>query len=336
MLSIILNDTIQMKNVTERKLHLKKVLVIVGPTAVGKTALSIQLAKKFDGEIISGDSMQVYRKLDIGTAKVTTDEKEGIPHYLIDCRELTDSYSAADFQKEGRSCIDDITSRGKLPIIVGGTGLYIQSLLYDFKLGSEDDPASTTIRQSYELFANQHGNYALWELLQKKDPQAAEKIHFNNRKRVIRVLEVFEKTGYSILEPKETPQKLYDYFLIGLETQRELLYTRINQRVELMVANGLLTEAKLFANLRSVQAAQGIGYKEFFPYFDGQESLAEAVEKVKQQSRRYAKRQLTWFKNRMSANWWDLVQEPASLTDLENQVTGWLKDSKGKKNERRA
>ena len=230
---------------------MEKVLVIVGPTAVGKTALSIALAKKFNGEIISGDSMQVYRSLDIGTAKVTETEKEGIPHYLIDCREVSETYSAADFQKEGRQKIKEITEKGKLPIIVG-------------------------------------------------------------------------ETGYSILTPKEKPARLYDYYLLGLETDRALLYERINQRVDQMMTEGLLEEAKQMFQQPHAQAAQGIGYKEFFPYFSGEQSLEMAVETVKQQSRRYAKRQLTWFRNRMAAHWWDLVQQPTDLPKLEKEVAEWL------------
>ena len=304
---------------------MEKVLVIVGPTAVGKTALSIALAKKFNGEIISGDSMQVYRSLDIGTAKVTETEKEGIPHYLIDCREVSETYSAADFQKEGRQKIKEITEKGKLPIIVGGTGLYIQSLLYDFQLGSREIDDSPEIRETYNLFAEEKGNQALWQLLQQKDPLAADSIHFNNRKKVIRALEVFDKTGYSILTPKEKPARLYDYYLLGLETDRALLYERINQRVDQMMTEGLVEEAKQMFQQPHAQAAQGIGYKEFFPYFSGEQSLEMAVETVKQQSRRYAKRQLTWFRNRMAAHWWDLVQQPTDLPKLEKEVAEWLR-----------
>ncbi|MCB5953247.1 tRNA (adenosine(37)-N6)-dimethylallyltransferase MiaA [Enterococcus sp. BWT-B8] len=303
---------------------MRKVLAITGPTAVGKTALSIYLAEKFNGEIVSGDSMQVYRQLDIGTAKVTEQEKKSIPHYLIDCREITESYSAADFQCEGRKYIEEITAKGKLPIIVGGTGLYIQALLYDFQLGGQNEPETSAIREKYEEYAEKNSNEALWQLLKEKDLKAAEVIHFNNRKKVIRALEVFETTGYSITSPKEKPKPVYDYFLIGLETEREILYARINQRVELMMEQGLLREAKLMAQNRSVQAAQGIGYKEFFPYFDQQLQLEEAVDQVKQNSRRYAKRQLTWFKNRMTAHWIDLVMHPEKLPDLERSVAQWL------------
>lgn len=306
---------------------LKKVLVIAGPTAVGKTALSIQLAKQLDGEIISGDSMQVYKGLDIGTAKATKEERAGVPHYLIDCREWSETYSVADFQKEGRRMIDEIIKKGKLPIVVGGTGLYIQALLYDFELGAKDE--STEIRESYERFAKENGNEKLWALLQKKDPKAAESIHYNNQKKIIRALEVFDKTGYSILTPRETPKPLYDYFLVGLETDRTLLYERIDQRVELMLDSGLLKEAAQLYEEQPQQSIQGIGYKEFFPYFEGKEDLEDAVAQVKQNSRRYAKRQLTWFKNRMNANWWDLVQHPETQTELEQAIVDWLGSSEG-------
>lgn len=307
--------------------RLKKVLVIVGPTAVGKTALSIELAQKLNGEIISGDSMQVYKHLDIGTAKVTEEEQAGIKHHLINCRELTDTYSVADFQKEGRQAIESITAKGKLPIVVGGTGLYVQALLYDFELGAKDE--STEIREKYQRFAEEQGNQRLWELLQEKDPQAAESIHFNNRKKVVRALEVFEKTGYSILTPKKTPAPLYDYFLVGLETERALLYERINTRVDTMLKQGLLKEAELLFKQPTQQSIQGIGYKEFFPYFEGKETLTEATDQVKQNSRRYAKRQLTWFKNRMNASWWDLVQTPQTIVELETEIVDWLGSSEG-------
>lgn len=301
-----------------------KVAAIVGPTAVGKTSLSIDLAKRFNGEIISGDSMQVYRGLDIGTAKVTPEEMDGVPHHLINVRELDENYSVADFQVAARQTIQEITERGRLPIVVGGTGLYIQSLLWDYKLGSEGEPEDDTLRKSYEHFAEENGNQALWERLQAVDSLAAEKIHFNNRKKMIRALEVFELTGHSILEPKEQPEKLYDSFLIGLNTDRAILYQRINYRVDLMVEQGLLEEAKKLAKTPNVQAAQGIGYKELFPYFAGEMPLEAALEEVKLHSRRYAKRQLTWFRNRMSVHWFDLVQQPKVINDIEAEITRWL------------
>lgn len=301
-----------------------KVIAIVGPTAVGKTSLSIELAKQFNGEIISGDSMQVYRGLDIGTAKVTAEEMEGISHHLIDVRDVDESYSAADFQKAARKAIQEISDRGKLPIIVGGTGLYIQSLLWDYKLGNEGELEDDSLRAKYEAFAEENGNLALWEKLQLTDPLAAEKIHCNNRKKMIRALEVFELTGHSILEPKEQPKEFYDSFLIGLNTDRSILYQRINQRVDLMVEQGLLEEAKNLAKNPTVQAAQGIGYKEFFPYLSGGSSLEAALEEVKLHSRRYAKRQLTWFRNRMSVRWYDLIQQPEKIDEIKTEIATWL------------
>lgn len=301
-----------------------KVIAIVGPTAVGKTSLSIDLAKRFDGEIISGDSMQVYRGLDIGTAKVTLEEQAGVLHHLIDVRDIDQSYSAADFQQAAREVIQEITDRGKVPIVVGGTGLYIQSLLWDYKLGSEGERTDESLREKYEAIAEVEGNEALWKLLQAKDPLAAEKIHYNNRKKMIRALEVFELTGHSILEPKEQPKELYDSFLIGLNTERTHLYRRINERVDLMVEQGVLEEARQLAKTPEVQAAQGIGYKEFFPYFSGECSLDSAIEEVKLHSRRYAKRQLTWFRNRMSVHWYDLVQHPEAIDEVEAAIEKWL------------
>lgn len=303
-----------------------KIIAIVGPTAVGKTSLSIDLAQHFNGEIISGDSLQVYRGLDIGTAKVTTEEMAGIPHHLIDVRGIHDSYSAADFQHEARLAIEDISRRGKLPIVVGGTGLYIQSLLWDYRLGREGEVENTGLREKHEAFAEKNGNLALWQQLQAIDPLAAEKIHFNNRKKVIRAMEVFELTGHSILAPKEQPQKLYDSFLIGLNTDRKILYQRINQRVDIMVEQGLLAEAEKLADTPEVQAAQGIGYKELFPYFAGNVTLESALEEIKLHSRRYAKRQLTWFRNRMSVNWYDLVQQPERLHEIEDTIEKWLEE----------
>ncbi|OJG41478.1 tRNA dimethylallyltransferase [Enterococcus gilvus] len=300
----------------------------MGPTAVGKTSLSIDLAKRFDGEIISGDSMQVYRGLDIGTAKVTLEEQAGVLHHLIDVRDIDQSYSAADFQQAAREVIQEITDRGKVPIVVGGTGLYIQSLLWDYKLGSEGERTDESLREKYEAIAEAEGNEALWRLLQAKDPLAAEKIHYNNRKKMIRALEVFELTGHSILEPKEQPKELYDSFLIGLNTERTRLYRRINERVDLMVEQGVLEEARQLAKTPEVQAAQGIGYKEFFPYFSGECSLDSAIEEVKLHSRRYAKRQLTWFRNRMSVHWYDLVQHPEAIDEVEAAIEKWLSSEK--------
>lgn len=304
---------------------MKKVLVIVGPTAVGKTALSLELAKQYHGEIISGDSMQIYRQLDIGTAKATKEELAAAPHHLIDIRDMTQNYSVAMFQEMARAKIAEITKRGHLPIVVGGTGLYIQALLYDFQLGAAE-AVDDTVRAYYQAQAEKLGNEALWQKLQQIDPAAAEKIHYNNVRKVIRALEVFETTGQSILSPKEMPEALYDYFMIGLTTDRGLLYQRINQRVDLMIDLGLIEEAKKVLRYPETQASKGIGYKEFQPYFEGHQSLEETVEQIKQNSRRYAKRQLTWFSNRMAPRWVDLVQEPDVQTQIILEIDQWLEE----------
>lgn len=304
---------------------MEKVLVIVGPTAVGKTALSVELAKKFNGEIISGDSLQIYKKLDIGPAKISTSEMSGIPHHLIDVIEPTDNYSVADFQKAGRQLITEITERGHLPIIAGGTGLYIQSLLYDYQLGAKEEVVSE-VRKKYEELAEKIGKKQLWEYLKEKDPLAAEKIHWNNQRKVIRALEVFEVTGYSIMTPKEKPQCLYEYCMIGLDTDRKLLYQRIDQRVDQMIAAGLVDEARFVYSLGEIQASQGIGYKELYPYFKGEITLEEAVEQIKQNSRRYAKRQLTWFRNRLKAQWFDLLKQPKQQEEIERVIKKWLEE----------
>lgn len=308
-----------------------KLLVIVGPTAVGKTALSIELAKHFNGEIISGDSLQVYKKLDIGTAKVTDNEKAGIPHYLIDVKEPSESYSAYEFKMSAEEKINEISNKNGLPIVAGGTGMYIQSLLFDFQLGSnEADDEARLIREKWEAFALKEGKEKLWHYLDKIDSLAAKSIHMNNEKRVIRAIEVFEKTGISILNQqgidfKDLSQSRYDVKIIGLETDRDVLYARINQRVDLMMTQGLLEEARYVYELGEVQAVQGIGYKEFFPYFRGDLELEDSIEIVKQHSRQYAKRQLTWFKNRMTVEWYDMIKEPHVKNNIIEEVTEWLK-----------
>lgn len=308
-----------------------KLLVIVGPTAVGKTALSIELAKHFNGEIISGDSLQVYKKLDIGTAKVTDNEKAGIPHYLIDVKEPSESYSAYEFKMSAEEKINEISNKNGLPIVAGGTGMYIQSLLFDFQLGSnEADDEARLIREKWEAFALKEGKEKLWYYLETIDPLAAKSIHMNNEKRVIRAIEVFEKTGISILNQqgidfKDLSQSRYDVKIIGLEADRDVLYARINQRVDLMMTQGLLEEARYVYELGEVQAVQGIGYKEFFPYFRGDLELEDSIEIVKQHSRQYAKRQLTWFKNRMTVEWYDMIKEPHVKNNIIEEVTEWLK-----------
>lgn len=306
-----------------------KIIIIVGPTAVGKTNLSIKLAKTLNGEIISGDSMQIYRGLDVGTAKVTSDEKEDIPHHLIDIRDRNEGYSASDFKEEAEKVIKGIIERKRIPIIAGGTGLYIESLIYDVTHGGVNSK-NEAYRKQLEQRAEKEGREVLWQELQKKDPEASKKIHPNNIQRLIRALEVIYVTGKpfsSFQNERDEENKRYDTFIIGLNTERELLYKRINLRVDAMMAQNLEAEARLLYDegLTNSQAGKGIGYREFYPYFEGNENLEEVVTMIKQNSRRYAKRQLTWFNNRTPVNLWlDLIQEPKQLDEAIVQVRNYL------------
>ncbi|MEW9180479.1 tRNA (adenosine(37)-N6)-dimethylallyltransferase MiaA [Bacillus mycoides] len=303
----------------------EKVAVIIGPTAVGKTKLSIDLAKALNGEIISGDSMQIYRTMDIGTAKVTTDEMDGIPHYMIDIKDPEDSFSVAEFQESVRKCIREITERGKLPIIVGGTGLYIQSVLFDYQF--TDEAGDATYREQMEKLALEHGVEYVHKKLQEVDPESAERIHANNVRRVIRALEIFHTTGEKMSKQleKQENELLYDVSLIGLTMDREMLYDRINLRVNLMIEQGLLEEVKGLheRGVRDCQSIQAIGYKEIYDYFENRVSLEEAVSQLKTNSRRYAKRQLTWFRNKMDVTWFD-VTDGEKTSEILRYIEGKL------------
>lgn len=307
----------------------QKLLVIIGPTAVGKTKLSIELAKRYNGEIISGDSMQIYRSMDIGTAKIKPEEMEGIPHHLIDIKDPDESFSVAEFQQLVRERISDIASKGKLPIIVGGTGLYIQSVIYDYQFS--EAPADEAFRLQLEERAKEIGNVALHEELTKVDPESASQIHPNNVRRVIRALEIFHCTGkiMSDYQNNQQPDLLYETALIGLTMEREKLYERINMRVDIMIVEGLLDEVSMLYKhgLRDCQSIQAIGYKEIYDYLDGKVSVEIAVENLKQNSRRYAKRQLTWFRNKMEVKWFDMtdvVNLSKKITEISHYVEGNL------------
>lgn len=290
-----------------------KLIVVVGPTAVGKTALGIELAQQFNGEIISGDSQQVYRHLNIGTAKATPEEQAAVPHHLIDVRDVDANYSVYDFVAEASQAIMEIASRGKVPIIVGGTGLYLQSLLEGYHLGGEvDQEKLLAYRKDLEQLSD--------EVLFEKIADLGKKIPEINRRRAIRTLEL-AKFGQN-LENKETN---YEALLIGLNDDRQVLYDRINHRVDLMLEKGILDEAKwLYDNHRNVQAARAIGYKELFPYFTGDASLEDCVEKLKQNTRRFAKRQLTWFRNRMAVNFYTVSEVDFKETVIQ-EVNKFLK-----------
>ncbi len=281
------------------------VVAIIGPTASGKTALSIELASWLDGEIINGDAMQVYKRLDIGTAKITESEMQGIPHHLLDIKEPTDNFSVAEYQQLVRAKIEEITARGKMPIIVGGTGLYVQSVLYDFHFTK--DEIDEEARKAYYEELEKVGPEAMHARLYALDPKTAETIHPNNTRRVIRALEMVELSGTSKAneEHNRGDVPLYNHLILGLDIDREKLYERINLRVDIMMEKGLLEEAKALYDegIRDTQAVKAIGYKELFAYFEGRCDLAEAVEAIKQNSRRYAKRQLTYFRNKMDVQW---------------------------------
>ena len=292
---------------------MNKVIVIVGPTGVGKTKLSIELAKKFDGEIINADSTQVYKGMDIATAKVTEEEKENVVHHLLDIKDITDTYTVFDYQKDCREKIDDILSRGKTPILVGGTGLYIKAALYDYKFEEE-----TINNIDYSKYSNEE----LYNKLLEVDPNT--EIHINNRKRVERALNYYEINNKPLSSKEKTDKLLYDTVFIGLTTNRENLYERINSRVDKMVDLGLLEEAKKIydSNIRTKAVLTPIGYKELFDYFENKKTLEECLDLIRQNSRRYAKRQYTWFNNQMNVNWFDVNFDNFNKTveEIENYI----------------
>lgn len=286
-----------------------RVVAVGGPTASGKTALSVALARAFDGEIINADSMQIYKNLDVGTAKPSAEERQEIPHYLLDFLSPETPYSVADFTAAADPLIRDITARGRLPLVVGGTGLYITSLLSGMAFAPEKtDPA---IRARLQARADTEGGAALYAELQRIDPDYAAQVHPNNLPRVIRALELFEATGRRMSDqrrearPAEAP---YHALCLCLTCRdRAVLYSRIDRRVDEMVENGVLDEARQVYDHRDAYrtAAQAIGYKEFFPYFEGTASLTECTERLKQATRNYAKRQLTWFRHMDGVVWLD-------------------------------
>ena len=283
------------------------IIVITGPTGVGKTKLSISLAKKYNAEIINGDAIQVYKGLDIGSAKVSKEEMDGVVHHLFDIRDVWEDYSIFDYQRDCRKLIDDITSRGKNIVIVGGTGLYIKSALYDYTLDSE-----MVIDNDYDGVDTNE----LYDRLKELDKDID--IDRNNRRRIIRALNYYLTYNKSISSNNNGNKLLYDSIFIGLTTDRDVLYDRINKRVDLMIDNGLLNEVKGFydKDMRYKPLLGGIGYKELFSYYDGDISLEEAVELIKRNSRRYAKRQYTFFNNQFNIKWFDV-----NFLDFDKTIT---------------
>lgn len=276
-----------------------KIIVISGPTASGKTALSVELAKRYNGEVISADSMQIYTDMNIASAKPTPEEQQGIPHHLVGFLDPSESFSVADYVKLCDECVRDILGRGKTPIICGGTGLYINSFVDN--LTFDDSEQDFEYREKMRKFAEEFGNSALLEKLREVDPKTAETLHENNVGRIIRALEVYHTTGHTIFQAKEMSRQTpspYEFVMITLDFEnREILHSRINRRVDDMVKRGLVDEARrCFEQSSRPTAAQAIGCKELYPYFRGERSLDECVEELKLRTRQYAKRQLTWFR----------------------------------------
>lgn len=288
-----------------------KILVIVGPTAVGKTYVSIELAKKYNTEIISADSMQVYKYMDIGTAKVTEEEACGIKHHMLDLVYPNEEFSVSEFQKIAEKHIDNLIDNDKLPIVIGGSGLYVNSLLYDLDFGKVK--SDEKVKKYYTDFYNEHGTEKLHELLVNIDSEAAAKIHKNNVKRVIRALEVCHITGNKFSEMNtdiRKPSEKYNCIIIGLEMDRDILYQRINKRVDIMVENGLIEEVKSLLDKgydRNLVSLQGIGYKEIIDYLEGKTTKQDAIDILKTNTRRFSKRQFTWFKADSNIKWFDLT-----------------------------
>ncbi len=304
-----------------------KILAVVGATASGKSALALALAKHLGGEIVSCDSMQIYRRMDVGTAKPTAEELRSVRHHLIDIADPDTEFSVADYVETASAAIADIAARGRLPILCGGTGLYLDALL---RGGFADNAGDPVLREELFAFAEANGNHALHERLGAVDPESACAIHENNVKRVVRALEIFESTGVTKTEfdrrSKET-ESPYDATVIGLSyPDRELLYGRIDRRVDLMLAEGLVAETKrlLAEGVFEINktAAQAIGYKELLGYLDGKESLADAIETLKRATRRYAKRQITWFGAKDYVRWIDATEngQPKSTDTLVREV----------------
>lgn len=308
----------------------KTVLIIGGPTAVGKTATSIEMAKRFNGEIVSADSMQIYKYMDIGSAKPTKEEMGDIPHHLIDFVEPSESYSVSDFQKAAFEKIDDILSRGKLPIVVGGTGLYLNALMYEMDFSETvGDPE---FREEMRKQAMEKGSEYVHDLLREVDPEAAERIHHRNMKRVIRALEICRLTGGTAKDFATDPKlnENYNFIFTALTGNRKKLYARINKRVDIMLEQGLLDEVKNLKNMGLTdchQSMKGIGYKEVLAYLDDKYDFDTMVSIIKQSSRRYAKRQLTWLRRYDNLQWFD-IDKLGGLEALLDQIDNYIKEKK--------
>lgn len=319
----------QKKNI-KGQVNKRPLIILTGPTAVGKTALSIQLAKAVNGEMISADSMQVYRKMDIGTAKIKKEEMEGIRHYLIDILDPKEEFHVAQFQRMALSALEEIYQKNKIPIVVGGTGFYIQALLYDIDF---EETEKSSYRKALEDYAALYGNHALHERLKDIDPVSYEEIHENNVKRVIRALEFYKETGYPISkhnreqQQKESP---YNFVYFVLNDERQKLYRRIEYRIDQMVEDGLIEEVRellAYGCTSDMVSMQGLGYKEIIPYLNGSCSLEDAISILKRDTRHFAKRQLTWFRREKDVTWIE-KNEFASEEELLQHMLSILREKK--------
>ncbi|QDX94871.1 tRNA dimethylallyltransferase [Brevibacillus laterosporus] len=303
----------------------ENLVVIVGPTAVGKTALSLQLAQQFNGEIISGDSMQVYRGMDIGTAKASDEERAIVPHHLIDIMNPDEEYSVAIFQQQARRLITQINQRNHLPIIVGGTGLYIQSVTHDYQFSEADQDAE--MRDRLQKYADVEGVEALHRRLREHDPITADRLHPNDVRRVIRAIEIYELTGKRMSDfQNQAAYSPYNLKIIGLTMDRAKLYERVNQRVDVMIEAGLVEEVRILLDQgysADLVAMQGLGYKELIPYLYGEITLDKAISDIKQRTRHFAKRQLTWFRRMPQLEWYDMTN-PDSYEQVVETITSAL------------
>ena len=311
---------------------MQKVIVIGGPTASGKTGLSIELAKRINGEIVSCDSMQIYKDMTIGTAKPTIEEMEGIPHYMIDCISPETRYSVADYKKDATNAIKEIISKGKVPIVVGGTGLYVEALIYGIEYNEIEEDLE--YRKKLEKIEEKEGLDPLYEMAKKIDEKAMEKISKNDKKRICRVLEIYHSTGKTKTELEVESRKNgpeFDYLLFGITMDKEKLYERINKRVDIMIENGLIEEVKnLIQKYKNFPTAmQGLGYKEVVQYLNGNLNRDEMIQKIKMETRRYAKRQLTWFRKYPNIIWLD------GLESTQNNIEIILEEYGGENNERK-
>lgn len=295
----------------------QKVVVICGPTASGKTALSIELAKRINGEIVSADSMQIYKDMNIGTAKPTKEEMQGIKHYLLDFVSPNERYSVAQYKKDAKDAIKEILKKGKFPIVVGGTGLYVDSLIYEIEYN--DIKFDENYRNELEKKSKEQGIEKLYEQAKKIDPEAMKKISKNDKKRIMRILEIYHATGKTKTEQEKESRKNsveYDYKVFAIDWKREELYERINKRVDIMIEQGLIDEVKNILKKYDTfpTAMQGLGYKEVVDYLNGNCTKEEMIEKIKMETRRFAKRQLTWFRKNKQTIWLD------GTNDIQNNI----------------